>query len=61
MGYELFCESEECGMKYRVNCPECGFEYELQTNDTEIKSELELCECGGKCNIQEEEESEGSQ
>lgn len=43
-------------MKYHVECPECGFEYDLYTNDTDIKSELEQCDCGGKCNIHIETE-----
>lgn len=45
-------------MIYRVECPECGFEYDLLTDDEGIKSELEQCDCGGKCKVEMERERE---
>jgi len=49
-------ESEETGMIYHVECPKCGFGFDLFTDDEDIKSELEECNCSGKRNIKIEEE-----
>ena len=43
-------------MIYHVECPKCGFGFDLFTDDKDIKSELEKCNCGGKRNIKIEEE-----
>jgi hypothetical protein len=39
-------------MIYKVECPNCGFEYSLATNDAEIVEELKQCPCGHEANVE---------
>ena len=39
-------------MIYKCECPNCGFEFTLATNDTENIKELTSCPCGSETNVE---------